>query len=230
MGVLAALVVALLGAADKADAVELVQPASRSILQGGSFAPLQIALPTVPPGADEWEAFLSLDGGAHYDFRITPHLDLAIDRYTWLVPNVDATNVRVLIRTGDERHETVEEIPASFAIHRQARAPIAAHSWVAHERPEPARPGDGPVVFWTEGDRAGSSETPAAALPDGHSWTPVAWRAASGLSVEGPSQSSHASAPRAGSLAFRRSSQARCEQSNAPPLLAILLTCRRLNI
>ena len=227
---LAALVIALLGAAAPVHAVELLQPSSRSILHGGSFAPLQIALPTIPPAAEEWEAFLSLDGGAHYGFRITPHLDLSIDRYTWLVPNVDATDARILIRTGDERLETIEEIPASFSIRRDARAPVGVHSWITHEQPEPARPGDEPVEFWTEGDRAGSSATPAAALPGGHFWTAVESRAAWSLSADGPSRSSLAPAPIASSLPFRPSSATRPRRSGAPSLLAILLTCRRLNI
>ena len=230
IGVLAAFVLALVGASESARAVELVQPSPRSILHGGSFAALQIALPTVPPAAEEWEAFLSLDGGAHYSFRITPHLDLSIDRYTWLVPNVDATDARVLIRTGDEHHETVEEIPASFSIRRDARASVVVHAWIAREEPEPARPGDEPVVFWTEGDRAGSFATPAAALPDGHSWTAVASHDASPLSADGPSRSSLACAPPAGSLPFRPSSATLPARSDPPSLLTILLTCHRLNI
>ena len=227
---LAALVMALLGAAESAHAVELVQPSARAVLRGGSFASLQIALPAVSPVAEEWEAFLSLDGGAHYDLRITPHLDLSIDGYTWLVPNVDASDARILIRTGDERHEMVQEIPACFSIRRDARAAVAVRVWIAREKPEPARPGDQPVSFWTEGDRGGISAAPAVALPTGHSWTAVASRAASALSVAGPSRSSLPTAPRTDSLPFRAAASSLPGRSIAPPPLSILLTCRRLNI
>ena len=38
--------------------------------------------------AEEWEAFLSFDGGATYPVRITPHLDLELRRVRWQVPAI----------------------------------------------------------------------------------------------------------------------------------------------
>src|ERR1051326_1470418 len=62
---------------------------------------------------------------------------------------------RILIRAGDERTETLIEVPATFAIVRDARAE-APHTTVVPSMPgEAAREGDPGVVAWTDGDRAG---------------------------------------------------------------------------
>ncbi|HEY2091129.1 MAG TPA: hypothetical protein VGJ81_04525 [Thermoanaerobaculia bacterium] len=84
------------------------------VLHGGHDA--VIAIDSLPAGAEEWEAFLSVDGGAHYAVRITPHLDASIRSYRFRVPNVAAHDARVLIRTGDEVHERIVAIPRSFTI------------------------------------------------------------------------------------------------------------------
>src|SRR6059058_4645622 len=93
-----------------------------TVLRGGSFANIGWSAATLPGNAEEWEAFLSLDGGHYYAFRITPHLEVARRQFTWVVPNVDAENARILIRAGDERRETLYESPATFAIVHDARA------------------------------------------------------------------------------------------------------------
>ena len=61
-GWLAAVAIALFAATAPAQAIELVQPAPHSILRGGSFAQLECSLLAVSAGAEEWEAFLSIDG------------------------------------------------------------------------------------------------------------------------------------------------------------------------
>jgi len=134
----------------------LVAPAlhAATTLRGGSFATIERPA-ALPANAEEWEVFLSLDGGAYYAFRITPHLDVARRQFTWVVPNVDTTRARILIRAGDERTETLFELPATFAIVRDARAE-APHATVVPSMPgEAAREGDPGVVAWTDGDRAG---------------------------------------------------------------------------
>src|ERR1051326_1470417 len=70
----------------------LLAPAlhAATTLRGGSFATIERPA-ALPANAEEWEAFLSLDGGAYYAFRITPHLDVARRTFTWVVPNVDTT-------------------------------------------------------------------------------------------------------------------------------------------
>ncbi|HEV7507152.1 MAG TPA: hypothetical protein VGS07_19840 [Thermoanaerobaculia bacterium] len=107
--------------------------------------------------AEEWEAFLSFDGGATYPVRITPHLDLELRRVRWQVPAVPTDDARLLLRFGDERHETAVELPQRFAI---AEAPWAAPLFGGSVRRaalpgEPALPGRPGVVAWVEGSRQG---------------------------------------------------------------------------
>ena len=85
-----------------------------AVLHGGHDA--VIAVGALPAGAEEWEAFLSVDGGAHYAVRITPHLDASIHAYRFRVPNVATRDARVLLRTGDEVHERIVMVPRSFTI------------------------------------------------------------------------------------------------------------------
>jgi len=142
--------------ASAAAALDVSAPAAGATLRGGSVARLAWSAEALPADIDEWEAFLSIDGGAHYAFRITPHLDITLRSVTWLVPNVDARDARLLIRTGDERKERTFVLPLSFAIARDSNARFALRPIAANMRGESAREGDGPVAAWTEGDRRGT--------------------------------------------------------------------------
>ena len=58
--------------------VELIRPMVGEVLVGGrqatvAWRPLR---ELEQLGIDEWEAFLSFDGGRHWPVRITPHLDI----------------------------------------------------------------------------------------------------------------------------------------------------------
>lgn len=127
-------------------AIGLSEPARGTVLRGGSFANVSwTALRTFD--AEEWEAFLSVDGGRYYSVRLTPHLDIAVRTFAFLVPNVDSDDVRILIRTGDERDETIVDFPQRFSIRasRAIETPVRSLSG----GPEAARPGDDPVVQWS---------------------------------------------------------------------------------
>jgi hypothetical protein len=126
------------------------------LLRGGSFATVERPA-ALPDNAEEWEAFLSLDGGHYYAVRITPHLDVARRQFTWIVPNVETKNARILIRAGDERRETLYESPATFAIVRDAHAQLPPRAVVPSANAEAARDGDPVVVSWTDGDRSGGA-------------------------------------------------------------------------
>jgi hypothetical protein len=151
MGALIALAPAL-----AAEPLHLIQPAAGATLHGGAFATIEWSAAALPPQAEEWEAFLSIDGGRYYAFRITPHLDLDLRRFQFLVQNVDTKNARILIRTGDETRETLLELPDSFAIRRDAAAAAPITAAAQTGRGESARPGDPSVVAWADGDREGS--------------------------------------------------------------------------
>ena len=136
----------------------LLAPALQAgtVLRGGAFATIERPA-ALPANAEEWEAFLSFDGGHYYAVRITPHLDVARRQFTWVVPNVDTANARILIRAGDERRETLYELPERFAIVRDARAAMPRRAIVAAANGEAARDGDPGVVAWTDGDRSGGA-------------------------------------------------------------------------
>ncbi len=141
--------------------VELVAPRPAVPLVAGSTAVLQWApLPGLAglPAKEEWEAFLSLDGGKSYTYRITPHLDSDLQRTLWEVPGVPSADARLLLRFGDERRETVVELPQRFTI-TAAPGPFLAlvpRPALARRLGEPARPADAGVAAWAEGSRRGA--------------------------------------------------------------------------
>jgi hypothetical protein len=147
-----------------AGSLRLAAPRAGEVLHGGGFATIQWSADALPPHAEEWEAFLSIDGGKYYAFRITPHLDLGIRRFDFVVPNVDTRNVRILIRTGDEKRETLFELPEKFSIVRDARAEMQVPH-VNGGRAEAAREGDPVVLTWADGARDGSGVTQQTPIP-----------------------------------------------------------------
>src|SRR3989442_160803 len=70
---LAALLVPAIVLADPAP-IRLVTPVAGVALRGGESTAISWEADALPPEAEEWEAFLSIDGGQHYSIRITPHL------------------------------------------------------------------------------------------------------------------------------------------------------------
>jgi hypothetical protein len=105
---------------------------------------------------EEWEAFLSVDGGATYPVRITPHLDQDLRRIRFQVPPVPTADARILLRFGDERRETAIELPGRFAIEASpVQTFLLTHQ--AATAGEPALPGQAGVVAWVEGSRRGGS-------------------------------------------------------------------------
>jgi hypothetical protein len=141
--------------------VELLAPQAAIPLAAGSTAVLEwepLSSLAALPAREEWEAFLSLDGGRTYSVRITPHLDSDLRRTLWEVPGVPSADVRLLMRFGNERRETVIELPQRFTI-VATPAPILGsllpRATLAPRRGEAARPGDRGVVAWTEGSRRG---------------------------------------------------------------------------
>lgn len=138
--------------------VELVSPAAGATLLAGSSIVVEwepgSALAALPR-AEEWELFLSLDGGRTYLARLTPHLDLTVRRVTVRVPELPSSDVRLLVRVGDERDEREQVLPGRY---RVAPAPLAVPTWRRRlpDRGEPARPGAPGVVVWVEGARDGT--------------------------------------------------------------------------
>ena len=135
-------------------AAGLVAPVPGHQLTAGSLAVIEWEGEPPLEEAEEWEAFLSLDGGRTHPLRITPHLDLSIRRFTFRVPAFPTHDARVLLRFGDERREVEVEPPHRFAI--VPGLGISPISWISLSKGERARSGEEGVVFWVEGARDGS--------------------------------------------------------------------------
>jgi len=137
--------------------VALRTPGPGERLDGGREATLAWSAENLPKGTEEWEAFLSLDDGAAYPVRVTPHLDTDIRVFRWHVPNVAAAHARLLLRFGDERDEHTVELPQTFTIvPRYGSLDLAALQLSISDETGEAAIGDGtPSVEWVSGDRDG---------------------------------------------------------------------------
>jgi hypothetical protein len=150
----------------RAESLRVVAPANGATLRGGSFAELRWTSAQLPVPAEEWEAFLSVDGGKYYAFRVTPHLDINLRSFTFVVPNIDTRSARILIRTGDEVHELHFESRDSFSIVRDAKAEESLPRVLQPRHGEAAREGDPAVLAWADGARDGSNVTQQSSTPD----------------------------------------------------------------
>lgn len=147
-------------------AIRLLAPETGTALVAGGTA--ELAWEPLPSFAtldevEEWEAFLSLDGGRTYPFRLTPHLDQDVRRFRWRVPPVPTDDARLLFRFGDERRETAVLVAQRFVIAPPAVPAPLGDEIVAFRRVsprlagEPALPGQRGVVAWVEGSRRGTA-------------------------------------------------------------------------
>jgi len=147
-------------AAEPSFDVHLVEPAAGIDLAAGSTTSIAWQASGTPANVEEWEAFLSVDGGRTYPLRVTPHLDATIHRFQWNVPNLPGAQVAVLLRFGDENEERRFVFPA------RARIRGVASSLALFRDPEPIQAderghdvdlGDEGATAWVEGSRDGSS-------------------------------------------------------------------------
>ncbi|MEO7794194.1 MAG: hypothetical protein ABIV06_05415 [Thermoanaerobaculia bacterium] len=153
--------------------VELTAPFAEAALVAGSTAEVAwrpLAGFDELAGAEEWEAFLSVDGGRTYPVRLTPHLDLARRRFVFRVPDLPSDSVRLLLRFGDEHEERAIRLPVPLRIVRAAAPPSVAAALdnaPALAPGESALPGGAGVLFWIEGGRDGSDLRARDAVPSG---------------------------------------------------------------
>jgi hypothetical protein len=156
--ILPVIALALIAAAAQAQPVELIAPRPGAVLEGGSETTLQWSASSLPAHAEEWEAFLSFDGGRYYATRITPHLEADRRSFRWRVPNVAASDVRILLRVGNERQERAIEFPQTFRIvPGVVRTEVPeVHATLTEVTGESALPASPPVIEWVSGDRRGA--------------------------------------------------------------------------
>jgi hypothetical protein len=214
----------------RADELRLTAPANGTTLRGGSYAELRWTAAELPPDAEEWEAFLSVDGGKYYAFRVTPHLDIELRSFSFVVPNVDTHDARILIRAGDEVDEEQFESDGSFSIVRDASAAPLVPRLLQSGGGEAAREGDPDVLAWADGARNGSGVTQQSSTalpsPEVDRVTEIAGDVPDALAPAG----NQVDAP---SLATTRWLVGARHTRRAEPLLMsvdLLLICRRRNI
>jgi hypothetical protein len=192
LGIVAAAPVAAAAAPPPALAT-LAAPRAGTALVAGETATLEWAPGPALAGVrhvEEWEAFLSLDGGEHYTIRITPHLDRDLRRVRFRVPDLPTGDARILLRFGDERRELAADLPQRFSIVRApgTRLDLAAPPAQSFRPGEPARPGERGVRRWIEGSRRGSGmrEVESAPSPgaDGVAEPPAARRSVDAVPPE----------------------------------------------
>lgn len=128
----------------------------RPLSAGESVVLSWTALPELArhPWVDEWEAFLSFDGGETYPVRLTPHLDLGQRSFAIELPAITTRQARWMLRFGDEAREVEFEFPELFEIRHARRIPTQPVV-LARGKGEPARLGDPGVGAWMEGSRTG---------------------------------------------------------------------------
>ncbi len=144
--------------------IALLAPRPETALIGGTTAELrwsELPIFTKLGKIEEWEAFLSLDGGKTYSIRITPHLDHDVRVLRWEVPAVATSDARLLFRFGKEGQKGEEEAayypPERFRIELQAVDATPLHIVErAHGLGEAAEPGQPGVVRWAAGSRRGT--------------------------------------------------------------------------
>jgi hypothetical protein len=160
LAVVAALAASPVGAErDPVDAgaspIRCVEPAAGVRLVAGEVA--GISWEPVPGGSrlrfEEWEAFLSVDGGRSWPFRLTGHLDAGIREAAFRVPIVVSNEAFLLLRSGDER---VERESAPIPIRIVSAGPAPASVALPSLGPgESARPGERGVLEWVDSPRDG---------------------------------------------------------------------------
>jgi hypothetical protein len=174
-------VAAPLLAATPPAAIEITAPRPGQSLTAGSR--LEIAwreAQGVASDFEEWEAFLSLDGGATFPYRLTPHLDRRLDRFEVELPPVASARARLMLRFGDEHDERELLVPFELQIVAPTRPepPEPAASGWSLRSGESARPGLAGVVDWVEGERDGARLERRRELPASGFGAPAAIAAA----------------------------------------------------
>ena len=99
----------------------------------------------LPPGAEEFEILLSVDGGRHF-VRLTEMEDPGQLSVEWRVPNLPSRDARLRLRIGLNEKEVELDTSAPFVIVGDDNAPVAGVRFRAGE-------------LWT-------SQTASAALPE----------------------------------------------------------------
>ncbi len=138
--------------------LRLIEPAALTTVRPGATAFVAWEAEGIAANVDEWEAYVSLDGGRTYPLRVTPHLDLSVHCFAWTVPTIPGAKITMLLRFGDERDES------RFVFRDRLRVgdgsvsapPAALPLAAAAEHGQSADLDEEGAVAWVEGDRRGT--------------------------------------------------------------------------
>ena len=146
-GILAAIAVAAAAprAASASGFPRLVSPAPAGIVHPGER--VEIAVAGAPADTDEWEAFLSLDGGRSFALRATPHLPAGERSFAWTVPALPPGPIRVKVRFGAGGVEREYVLAETFSVAPGAGALVAPDLRGIGASPAPGEDG---TVAWVE--------------------------------------------------------------------------------
>ncbi|HWC64543.1 MAG TPA: hypothetical protein VG777_00565 [Thermoanaerobaculia bacterium] len=203
--------------ASRAGRPRLWSPAPRSVIRAGERA--EIAVAGAPEGAEEWEAFLSLDGGETWPLRVTPHLPIAETSFRWIVPALPPGTARVKVRFGGAAGEREFVLDEAFSIAGGPGPLIVPEPTAIGASPAPGEEG---TVAWVDASR-GTVVPPAPRAVEPAS----RWQAAGASVVAFPGR--HTKLPAAEEAAERP--PASSPKTSAPaPVRRSIASLSRLNV
>jgi hypothetical protein len=141
-----------------ADAIEWRRPLAGAVLIGGGSARLEWQ-PASRFGelieVEEWELFLSADGGRTWPIRLTQHL--SSDRRSVLieVPNLSVLDGRLMLRMGNEELEYEAVLPGHVEIRAADGRPEILPPTAVTTSPDAPAANEAEVMLWAAGDRNG---------------------------------------------------------------------------
>jgi hypothetical protein len=212
----------LAGAArPSAAAPRLLSPTPGAFIAPGRVARIEIG--GAPSGAEEWEAFVSLDGGRTYPLRVTPHLPIAERTFDWTVPALAPGALRVRVRFGTRGIEREFILEDGFEVATGDAGDLLASEAAALGQP-PA-PGEEQTVAWIDLANGRARLVVPAARPGVASTT--RWIAGRRAAVPAPKRKRRfgRSEPGSVSLATRRPAPA-----PLPPAGRTIASLSRLNV
>jgi hypothetical protein len=127
-----------------------------------------------PEGSQEWEAFLSLDGGRSFPIRVTPHLSTKIRSFSWPIPRILSEDTKLRIRFGNGQTEREYDLDGNWRLFPTSHArPLLSQSRDIGR--SPAR-GEEATALWVEWNGAAPRTVMPIAPPSTRSSS--AWRCA----------------------------------------------------
>jgi hypothetical protein len=118
-------------ASSSAGASHLSAPSAGAVVSPGELVEIRWSAPG--RDVDELEILLILGDQARQALRLTPQLNPTTSSYLWTVPNLPATNARLVLRVGRKGHEEEDEPGPPFHIAGSDRSPLETLGFINGE-------------------------------------------------------------------------------------------------